>query len=85
MAALEERADYDPNQLSGGSGKRVIRDAFRRLFSDPLKPALDKTVSGAYPPGSTFKPFTALAALDKGPSSARLDASPPKSPPRIWR
>ena len=36
------------------------------MFTDPLKPAVDKTVSGAYPPGSTFKPFTALAALEKG-------------------
>jgi penicillin-binding protein 2 len=44
----------------------VIADAFRRLNGDPLHPGLDKTVSGAYPPGSTFKPFTALAALEKG-------------------
>lgn len=66
ILGLVSKPSYDPNQLSGGSGKRVIRDAFRRLFSDPLKPALDKTVSGAYPPGSTFKPFTALAALEKG-------------------
>jgi penicillin-binding protein 2 len=66
ILGLVSRPSYDPNQLSGGSGKQVIRDAFRRLFSDPLKPALDKTVSGAYPPGSTFKPFTALAALANG-------------------
>ncbi len=66
ILGLVSKPSYDPNQLSGGSGKKVIRDAFRRLFSDPLKPAIDKTVSGAYPPGSTFKPFTALAALDKG-------------------
>ncbi len=66
ILGLVSKPSYDPNQLSGGSGKKVIRDAFRRLFSDPLKPALDKTVSGAYPPGSTFKPFTALAALEKG-------------------
>ncbi|MBW2527490.1 MAG: penicillin-binding protein 2, partial [Deltaproteobacteria bacterium] len=66
ILGLYSKPSFDPNQLSGGSGKRVIRDAFRKLFSDPLKPALDKTVSGAYPPGSTFKPFTALAALEKG-------------------
>ena len=40
-----------------------MREAFRRLYSDPLKPMLDKTISAAYPPGSTFKPFSALAAL----------------------
>ena len=66
ILGLVSKPSFDPNQLSGGQGKKVIRDAFRRLFSDPLKPALDKTVSGAYPPGSTFKPFTALAALEKG-------------------
>jgi penicillin-binding protein 2 len=66
ILGLYSKPSYDPNALSGGSGKQVIRDAFRRLYSDPLKPSLDKTVSGAYPPGSTFKPFTALAALEKG-------------------
>ncbi len=66
ILGLVSKPNYDPNQLSGGHGKALIRDAFRRLFNNPLKPALDKTVSGAYPPGSTFKPFTALAALDKG-------------------
>jgi len=66
ILGLYSKPSYDPNALSGGSGKQVIRDAFRRLYSDPLKPALDKTIAGAYPPGSTFKPFTALAALEKG-------------------
>jgi penicillin-binding protein 2 len=40
-----------------------VRDSFRRLYADPLKPTLDKTISAAYPPGSTYKPFSALAAL----------------------
>ncbi len=66
ILGLYSKPSYDPNALSGGSGKQVIRDAFRRLYNDPLKPALDKTIAGAYPPGSTFKPFTALAALEKG-------------------
>ncbi|MEM1030124.1 MAG: penicillin-binding protein 2 [Myxococcota bacterium] len=75
ILGLVSKPNYDPNQLSGGHGKAVIRDAFRRLFNNPLKPALDKTVSGAYPPGSTFKPFTALAALDKGLVDQRISAS----------
>jgi penicillin-binding protein 2 len=66
ILGMYSKPGFDPNALSGGSGKQVIRDAFRRLYNDPLKAALDKTVSGAYPPGSTFKPFTALAALEKG-------------------
>jgi len=72
ILGMYSKPSYDPNALSGGSGKQVIRDAFRRLYSDPLKPALDKTVSGAYPPGSTFKPFTALAALEKGLIDPRM-------------
>jgi penicillin-binding protein 2 len=74
ILGLYSKPSFDPNALSGGSGKQVIRDAFRRLYSDPLKPALDKTVSGAYPPGSTFKPFTALAALEKGLIDPRATA-----------
>jgi penicillin-binding protein 2 len=71
ILGMYSKPSFDPNALSGGSGKQVIRDAFRRVYSDPLKPALDKTVSGVYPPGSTFKPFTALAALEKGLIDAR--------------
>jgi penicillin-binding protein 2 len=66
LLALYSKPSFDPNALSGGSGKQVIADAFRRLNGDPLHPGIDKTVAGAYPPGSTFKPFTALAALEKG-------------------
>jgi len=66
ILGLYSKPNFDPNALSGAHGRQAIRDAFRRLYSDPLKPALDKTVSGAYPPGSTFKPFTALAGLEKG-------------------
>ena len=71
ILGMYSKPGFDPNALSGGSGKQVIRDAYRRLYNDPLKAALDKTVSGAYPPGSTFKPFTALAALEKGLIDAR--------------
>ncbi|MEZ4299782.1 MAG: penicillin-binding protein 2 [Polyangiaceae bacterium] len=71
ILGMYSKPGYDPNALSGGSGKQVIRDAFRRLYLDPLKSALDKTVAGAYPPGSTFKPITALAALEKGLIDAR--------------
>ncbi len=62
LAALS-KPSYDPNLVSGSMGKKVVQDNFRKLYSDPLKPTLDKTVSAAYPPGSTYKPFTALAGL----------------------
>lgn len=57
---------FEPNVVSGSSGRGALREAFRSLYSDPLKPILDKTVSAAYPPGSTYKPFSALAALAEG-------------------
>jgi penicillin-binding protein 2 len=66
LIGLFSKPAYDPNQLSGGEGVDVIRNSFRRLNVDPLQPMLDKTMSGAYPPGSTFKPFSALAALEDG-------------------
>lgn len=65
LAALSKPA-FDPNVLSGGYGVEAVRESFRRLVADPLKPTLDKTVSAAYPPGSTYKPFSALAGLGNG-------------------
>ena len=62
LAALS-KPSFDPNLVSGGSGTKAVGAAFRRLNTDPLKPTMDKTISAAYPPGSTYKPFTALAAL----------------------
>ena len=65
LAALS-KPSFDANVVSGGSGISAAVDAFRRLIADPLKPTLDKTISAAYPPGSTYKPFTALAGLADG-------------------
>lgn len=63
ILGMISKPSYDPNELSGGNGVQALKSAYRRLLSDPLQPSLDKTMSGAYPPGSTYKPFTALAAL----------------------
>lgn len=65
LAALS-RPSFDPNVVSGGSGKEAVREAFNRYYADPLKPTLDRTISAAYPPGSTYKPFSALAGLEGG-------------------
>jgi len=66
VLAAVSKPSFDPNATSGSAGLDAARDAFHRYYSDPLKPMLDKTISAAYPPGSTFKPFTALAALEQG-------------------
>ncbi|HSQ66465.1 MAG TPA: penicillin-binding protein 2, partial [Polyangiaceae bacterium] len=64
LLALYSKPDYDPNDLSGAGGKARVRETFAKLSTDPLRPLLDKTMSGAFQPGSTFKPFSALAALE---------------------
>ncbi len=49
---------------------------FNELNSDPRRPLLNRTISGAYEPGSTFKMATALAVLEEGvatPSTKVLD------------
>jgi len=63
LLAASSKPSFDVNIASGGSGVKAVGDMFRRLNADPLKPSLDKTISAAYPPGSTYKPFSALAAL----------------------
>jgi penicillin-binding protein 2 len=65
LAALS-KPSFDPNIVSGGAGLDAIREAFGRYYGDPLKPTLDRTISAAYPPGSTYKPFSALAGLEEG-------------------
>ena len=65
LLALYSKPDFDPNDLSGGGGRTRVREAFNRLYADPLRPVLDKTMSGAFQPGSTMKPFSAIAALEE--------------------
>jgi penicillin-binding protein 2 len=64
LLALYSKPSFDPNDLSGGEGHARVREAFNHLYADPLRPMLDKTMSGAFQPGSTMKPFGALAALE---------------------
>lgn len=64
LLALYSKPDFDPNDLTGGAGRDRVRETFNRLYTDPLRPMLDKTMSGSFQPGSTFKPFSALAALE---------------------
>jgi penicillin-binding protein 2 len=65
LLALYSKPEYDPNDLAGGGGRARVRETFAKVYADPLRPLLDKTTSGAFQPGSTFKPFSALAALEE--------------------
>ncbi|NJC33226.1 penicillin-binding protein 2 [Sphingomonas jejuensis] len=62
ILAMVSMPSYDPNSFSDG----ISHDEWDMLSSDERIPLTNKTVQGLYPPGSTFKPATALAALRAG-------------------
>jgi penicillin-binding protein A len=57
VLALASVPSFDPNDLA---------DLFPSLLHDQSSPLLNRSINGLYPPGSTFKIFTASAALDSG-------------------
>jgi peptidoglycan glycosyltransferase len=57
LLAVASVPSYDPNDIDS---------EFAMLKGDPRSPLLNRALDGLYPPGSTFKIFTASAALDNG-------------------
>ena len=64
ILALASEPAFDPNALSPS----VPPALWRALMDDKDRPLLNRAISGAYPPGSVFKPCVALAALKAGVS-----------------
>jgi penicillin-binding protein 2 len=62
ILALVSTPTFDPNLFVDG----IRTDDWDLLNNSPDKPLLNRALNGAYPPGSTFKPFMALAALETG-------------------
>ncbi len=62
VLAMVSMPAYDPNIFS----TRVPTALWKDLQADDHNPLLNKSAMGAYPPGSTFKMVTALAALGEG-------------------
>jgi penicillin-binding protein 2 len=62
VLALSSTPGYDPNLFNVG----ITPDQWKGLMTDDHKPLLNKALSGAYPPGSTFKPAMAMAAVQNG-------------------
>lgn len=62
VLALVSWPSFDPNLFSVG----ISTLEYGALLSDPLRPLFNRVVSGAFPPGSTFKMVTATAALEEG-------------------
>lgn len=62
IVALVSVPGFDPNPISS----KLSQKQWNELLNDPLKPLINRAVSGVYPPGSVFKIVTVLAALEKG-------------------
>lgn len=62
LISIVSAPGYDPNAFT----TTVTSAIWKQLNEDPLRPLLNKAITGIYPPGSTFKPVVALAALESG-------------------
>jgi penicillin-binding protein 2 len=62
ILALESLPSFDPNIFSIG----IAYNDWKSLMEDKKKPMLNRAVQSQYPPGSTFKIITAVAALEEG-------------------
>lgn len=62
ILASASSPSFDPNAFVFG----ITYDNWNTLLNDPYRPLSNKAVSGAYPPGSTYKMVVALAALEAG-------------------
>ncbi|MSP10717.1 MAG: penicillin-binding protein 2 [Pelagibacteraceae bacterium] len=60
IVAMQSSPSYDPNLFLYG----INSDDWQLLKNNPLKPLINKTISGLYAPGSTIKPIVALSALE---------------------
>ncbi len=62
ILALASAPSFDPNLFVRG----IAYKDWKRLLNDPRKPLLNRAIQSRYPPGSTFKIVTAIAALEEG-------------------
>ena len=62
ILAFVSKPNFDPNLFVDG----IDVENWKALNESPDKPLLNRALRGTYPPGSTYKPFMALAALTLG-------------------
>ena len=73
VLAFVSKPTFDPNLFVDG----IDADNWQALNESPDKPLLNRALRGTYPPGSTYKPFMALAALQTGKRSEKVSISDP--------
>jgi penicillin-binding protein 2 len=62
ILAFVSKPTFDPNLFTDGVDPQI----WQGYNESPDKPLLNRPLRGTYPPGSTYKPFMALAALESG-------------------
>ena len=60
IVAMHSSPSFDPNAFVFG----ISQDEWQLIRNNPMKPLINKTLSGNYSPGSTIKPIVALSALE---------------------
>ncbi|WP_066708763.1 penicillin-binding protein 2 [Curvibacter delicatus] len=65
VLAFVSKPTFDPNLFVEG----IDSDSWQELNESINKPLLNRALRGTYPPGSTYKPFMAMAALQSGKRS----------------
>ena len=73
ILALVSRPGFDPNLFVEG----IDAQSWGELNNSPDRPLNNRAIAGVYPPGSTFKPFMALAALESGKRTPKSTISDP--------
>ncbi len=71
VIALVSTPGYDPNNFNVG----ITPTQWQALMTDDHKPLINKAITGEYPPGSTFKPTMAMAAMDNGLENLQVNCS----------
>jgi penicillin-binding protein 2 len=66
VLAFVSKPTFDPNLFVEG----IDSESWQMLNESLDKPLLNRALRGTYPPGSTYKPFMAMAALQTGKRSA---------------
>ena len=66
VLAFVSKPTFDPNLFVDG----IDTESWQALNDSPDKPLLNRALRGTYPPGSTYKPFMAMAALHTGKRTA---------------
>jgi penicillin-binding protein 2 len=73
ILAFVSTPTFDPNLFVEG----IDVESWRALADSPDKPLLNRAIRGRYPPGSTYKPFMGLAALELGKRSPQATTYDP--------